>query len=138
MAPELGFSRRDRENNVRAIGVLAAAAMRRGELAICAAIAPYASARHAARVEAEAVGHFVLVHVATPLAVCEARDAKGLYARARAGLVEAFTGISGPYEPPADADLVVDTTQSAPAECANRIWHALEAAWYEPMYNSLR
>ena len=83
---------------------------RHGGLAVCAPIAPYAATRAAVRAEAEAVGDFFLVHVATPLEVCEQRDRKGLYAKARAGLIPHFTGISDPYEEPNDAELVVDTS----------------------------
>ncbi len=74
----------------------------------------------------EPAGGFVLVHVATPLEVCEARDRKGLYAKARAGVVKEFTGISDPYEPPADAEVVLDTTQLTPAEAAQEILSHLE------------
>ena len=79
-------------------------------MAICAPIAPYDATRKEARRLIEPLGGFVLVHVATPLEVCEARDRKGLYAKARAGLVKEFTGISDPYEAPADAELVIDTS----------------------------
>ncbi|GGL11587.1 adenylyl-sulfate kinase [Planomonospora parontospora] len=107
----LGFSREDRDLNIRRIGFVAAEAARHGGLAICAPIAPYAATRDEVRVMVEAVGaDFLLVHVATPLAECERRDRKGLYAKARAGLIPEFTGISAPYEEPDDADLVVDTT----------------------------
>jgi sulfate adenylyltransferase len=106
----LGFSREDRDLNIRRIGFVAAEAARHGGLAICAPIAPYAATRDEVRAMVEAVGaDFLLVHVATPLAECERRDRKGLYAKARAGLIPEFTGISAPYEEPDDADLVVDT-----------------------------
>ncbi|GIH91587.1 hypothetical protein Psi01_22170 [Planobispora siamensis] len=107
----LGFSREDRDLNIRRIGFVAAEAARHGGLAICAPIAPFASTREEVRAMVEAVGaDFLLVHVATPLAECERRDRKGLYAKARAGLIPEFTGISSPYEEPEDADLTVDTT----------------------------
>lgn len=108
----LGFDRESRELNVRRIGYVAALVAEHGGLAICAPIAPFAAARADMRARAEAVGEFVLVHVSTPLEVCEARDRKGLYAKARAGLVPEFTGISSPYEQPTDADLVIDTTDT--------------------------
>ncbi len=108
----LGFDRESRELNVRRIGFVAALVAEHGGLAICAPIAPFAAARADMRARAEAVGEFVLVHVSTPLEVCEARDRKGLYAKARAGLVPEFTGISSPYEEPTDADLVIDTTDT--------------------------
>ncbi|MEV4095324.1 adenylyl-sulfate kinase [Streptosporangium saharense] len=107
----LTFSRQDRDLNIRRIGFVAAEAARHGGLAICAPIAPYAATRAEVREMVEAVGaDFLLVHVATPLEECERRDRKGLYAKARAGLIPEFTGISDPYEEPEDADLVLDTT----------------------------
>ena len=106
----LTFSREDRDLNIARIGYVATEVARHGGIAICAPIAPYAAARAAVRSMVSEVGDFVLVHVATPLAVCEARDRKGLYAKARAGVIGSFTGISDPYEEPADADLVLDTS----------------------------
>ncbi|MGZ4582518.1 MAG: adenylyl-sulfate kinase [Nocardioidaceae bacterium] len=107
----LGFSREDRDTNIRRIGFVAAEVARHGGIAICAPIAPYAATRAAVRAMAvEAGAEFVLVHVATPLEVCEARDRKGLYAKARAGLIPEFTGVSDPYEEPDDADLRLDTS----------------------------
>ncbi|MFD0736866.1 adenylyl-sulfate kinase [Planotetraspora mira] len=107
----LTFSREDRDLNIRRIGFVAAEVARHGGLAICAPIAPYASTRDEVRAMAEEVGaDFLLIHVATPLEECERRDRKGLYAKARAGLIPEFTGISDPYEEPDDAELVLDTT----------------------------
>jgi sulfate adenylyltransferase len=106
----LTFSRADRDLNVARIGFVAAEIARHGGIAICAPIAPYAAARARVREMVSGVGDFLLVHVATPVEVCEARDRKGLYAKARAGLISQFTGISDPYEEPADADLVIDTS----------------------------
>jgi len=106
----LTFSREDRDLNIARIGYVATEVARHGGIAICAPIAPYASARAAVRSMVSEVGDFVLVHVSTPLAVCEARDRKGLYAKARAGVIGSFTGISDPYEEPEDADLVLDTS----------------------------
>jgi sulfate adenylyltransferase len=107
----LTFSREDRDLNIARIGYVAAEVARHGGIAICAPIAPYAAAREGVRRMVSEVGDFVLVHVSTPLEVCEARDRKGLYAKARAGLIGSFTGISDPYEEPDDADVVVDTSQ---------------------------
>jgi sulfate adenylyltransferase len=108
----LGFSREDRDTNVRRIGFVAAEVARHGGIAICAPIAPYAATRAAVRAMVEqAGGVFLLIHVATPIEVCEARDRKGLYAQARAGLVTGFTGVSDPYEEPVDADVHVDTAR---------------------------
>jgi sulfate adenylyltransferase len=107
----LTFSKQDRDLNIRRIGFVAAEVARHGGLAICAPIAPYAATRDEVRHMVEGVGaDFVLVHVATPLPECERRDRKGLYAKARAGLIPEFTGISSPYEEPDDADLTLDTT----------------------------
>ena len=107
----LSFSKEDRETNIRRIGWVAAEIARHGGLAVCSPIAPFDATRQQVRsyVE-EAGGAFFLVHVATPLEECERRDRKGLYAKARAGVIPEFTGISSPYEAPADADVVVDTT----------------------------
>ena len=114
----LGFSRADRELNVRRIGWVAAQLAAHGGIAVCAPIAPYASMRAEMRAMAEDHGRFVLVHVATPLEVCEARDRKGLYAKARAGEIKEFTGISDPYDEPADADIVVGLDPDEDAEAA--------------------
>ncbi|WP_205629711.1 adenylyl-sulfate kinase [Jiangella muralis] len=106
----LGFSKEDRDRNVERIGFVAAEIARHGGVAVCAPIAPFAATRARVRALAQAHGDFLLIHVATPLAECERRDRKGLYARARAGEIAEFTGISSPYEEPGDADLVLDTT----------------------------
>jgi sulfate adenylyltransferase len=107
----LTFSREDRDLNIARIGYVATEVARHGGIAICAPIAPYAAARGRVRKMVTEVGDFVLVHVSTPLEVCEARDRKGLYAKARAGVIGSFTGISDPYEEPDDADVVIDTSQ---------------------------
>lgn len=107
----LSFSRADRETNIRRIGFVAAEIGRHGGVAICSPIAPFdATRQEVRRMVEDGGGGFVLVHVATPLAECERRDRKGLYARARAGQIPDFTGISSPYETPQDADIHVDTT----------------------------
>ena len=106
----LTFSRADRDLNIARIGYVAAEIARHGGIAICAPIAPYAAARAGVRAMVSEVGDFLLVHVSTPLEVCEARDRKGLYAQARAGVIGSFTGISDPYEAPDDADVVIDTS----------------------------
>ena len=127
LASELGFSRADRDTNVRRIGYVAAEITKHGGVALAAPIAPYAATRAQVRAMVEAYGRFVLVHVATPLEVCEARDRKGLYAKARAGLIPEFTGISDPYEAPTDADLVLDTSQVPVDEAAERVLALLAA-----------
>jgi sulfate adenylyltransferase len=121
MSPDLGFSKQDRDINVRRIGQAALDVTRNGGLAVCAPIAPYADVRDEVRRMIAPIGGFVLVYVATPLHVCEARDPKGLYARARAGLLEHFTGISDPYEPPDAPDVVVDTSYTSPDEATRQI-----------------
>ena len=130
LSSELGFSKEHRDINIRRIGYVASEITKSGGIAICAPIAPYDSTRKAVRKLVEAGGGFVLVHVATPLEVCEARDRKGLYAKARAGLIPEFTGISDPYEEPADAEVVIDSTAFSPDEAANQIILQLERLGY--------
>ena len=127
LSSELGFSKEHRDLNIRRIGYVASEITKHGGIAICAPIAPYDRTRKDVRALIDPVGGFLLVHVATPLEVCEARDRKGLYAKARAGLVKEFTGISDPYEAPADAEVVIDTTDITPAEAAQQILLYLEA-----------
>ena len=129
----LGFSREDRETNIRRIGWVGAEISRHGGVAICSPIAPFdATRQEVRRMTAAAGGGFVLVHVATPLEECERRDRKGLYARARAGEIPDFTGISSPYEEPADADLRVDTTGRSVEECLDEVLGVLADADYVP------
>jgi sulfate adenylyltransferase len=106
----LTFSRADRDLNIARIGYVAAEVARHGGIAICAPIAPYAQTRATARELVTEVGDFLLIYISTPVDVCAARDRKGLYAKARAGLIQGFTGVSDPYEEPRDADLVLDTS----------------------------
>ena len=121
LSAELGFDVASRERNVERIGWVAALVARHGGIAVAAPIAPFEASRARVRAMAEAAGAaFLLVWVSTPLEVCEARDRKGLYARARAGEVKDFTGISSPYEPPRDADLVIDTTTTTVDEAVDR------------------
>ncbi|WP_229400665.1 adenylyl-sulfate kinase [Micromonospora okii] len=134
----LTFSKADRDLNVRRIGWVAAEIARHRGVGICCPIAPYAAARATAREMAHAAGAgFVLVHVATPIEVCEQRDRKGLYARARAGLLTGMTGIDDPYEVPRDADVVVDTTHISVEEAVDAVMHHLtETGWVEPRLQS--
>jgi len=129
----LGFSRADRETNILRIGFVAAEISRHGGLAVCSPIAPFESTRQQVRELVErAGGGFVLVHVATPLEECERRDRKGLYAKARSGEIMDFTGISSPYEEPAEA-IKVDTTNRDIAECLAELLDALAAdGWLNP------
>jgi sulfate adenylyltransferase len=129
----LTFSRADRHLNVLRLGFVAAEVTRHGGVCVCAPIAPFAATRAEVRRMVEAVGGFALVHVATPLAECERRDVKGLYARARAGEIPAFTGISDPYEAPVDADLVLDTTTTTVTEAVEHILDVLASrGWVRP------
>jgi sulfate adenylyltransferase len=109
----LGFSREDRNTNVERIGWVASLVSAAGGIAVCAPIAPFEESRARVREFAERAGDYLLVHVSTPLEICEQRDRKGLYAKARSGLIPDFTGIDSPYESPEDADLVVDTSQTS-------------------------
>ena len=117
----LTFSRADRDLNIARIGYVAAEVARHGGIAICAPIAPYAEARAAARRMVTEVGDFLLIYVSTPVDVCAARDRKGLYAKARAGLITGFTGVSDPYEEPRDADLVLDTSVMTRQEAVDTV-----------------
>jgi sulfate adenylyltransferase len=129
LSSELGFSREHRDINIRRIGFVASEITKNGGIAICAPIAPYDAVRKAVRAAIAPEGGFILVHVATPIEVCEQRDRKGLYAKARAGLVKEFTGISDPYEVPTDADVTVGA-EATPEEAAQQILLHLEAEGY--------
>jgi sulfate adenylyltransferase len=117
----LTFSRADRDLNIARIGFVAAEIARHGGIAVCAPIAPFGAARAQVRQMVSETGDFFLIHVATPIEVCEARDRKGLYAKARAGIISQFTGVSDPYEEPADAELVIDTSEVTRAEAVQTI-----------------
>jgi len=130
LSSELGFSRDHRDLNVRRVGFVASEITRNGGAALCALIAPYQGPRQEVREMVESAGGFVLVHVATGIEVCEQRDRKGLYARARAGLLPEFTGVSDPYEVPADAELVIDTAEESAEQAADRIIAHLRAEGY--------
>jgi sulfate adenylyltransferase len=116
----LGFSREDRDTNIRRIGFVAAEIVRHEGAVICAAVSPYEAARNDAR---GMVGpdRFLLVYVDTPLAECERRDTKGMYARARRGELRGFTGIDDPYEPPAAPDLTLTTVDCTPEDNARKV-----------------
>jgi sulfate adenylyltransferase len=126
LSSELGFSKEHRDINIRRIGWTAALVTKNGGIALCAPIAPYDSVRKEVRSMIEPNGGFVLVHVATTLEMCEERDRKGLYAKARAGVIKEFTGISDPYETPQDAEIVIDTADFSPDEAAQEIILYLE------------
>ena len=121
LTSELGFSKEHRDLNVQRVGYVASEITKHGGIAICALIAPYAQAREKARELVERYGTFVEVHVSTPLEVCEKRDVKGLYEKARKGLIQGFTGIDDPYEEPDSAELVIDTSTTTPEELAQSV-----------------
>jgi len=126
LSSELGFSKEHRDINIRRIGFVASEITKNGGIALCAPIAPYDSIRKEVRAMIQPYGGFILVHLATPIETCEARDRKGLYAKARAGLVKEFTGVSDPYEVPVDAEVILDTTDMTPEEAAQEIFLYLE------------
>ncbi len=130
LSSELNFSKEHRDINIRRIGYVASEITKNGGIAICAPIAPYDALRKEVRATIEPGGGFVLVHVATPIETCEERDRKGLYAKARAGILKEFTGISDPYEVPTDADLVIDASQLSQEEAAQEILLFLEREGY--------
>ena len=125
LSSELDFSKEHRDLNIRRIGWVAGEVVKHGGTVVVAAIAPYEAAREEARALVEQHGRFVLVHLATPLEVCEQRDVKGLYAKARAGEIREFTGISDPYEPPLRAEVVVDTSVTSLEESVALIRSAM-------------
>ena len=126
LSSELGFSREHRDLNIQRIGFVASEITKNGGAAICAPIAPYAVTRAQVREMIEPYGGFIEVHVSTPIEVCEQRDRKGLYAKARAGLIKGFTGIDDPYEAPENPELAIDTTKYTPDEAAVKIILKLE------------
>ena len=130
LSSELGFSKPHRDLNVRRIGFVASEITKNRGVAICAPIAPYAATRRDVREMIEAHGAMIEIHVSTPLEVCEARDRKGLYARARKGGILEFTGISDPYEEPEEPELRIDTTDLSPMQAAQEIYLYLLAKGY--------
>jgi len=138
LSSELGFSREHRDLNIRRIGYVASEITKNGGIAICAPIAPYDALRKEIRSSIQSGGGFILVYLETPLDVCEGRDRKGLYAKARAGLVQQFTGISDPYEEPTDADVVINTSEVSPEEAAQQIFLHLEIEGYIGMNSATR
>ncbi len=127
LSSELGFSKEHRDLNILRIGYVASEITKNGGIAICAPIAPYTSTRRAVREMIEPHGGFLEIHVATPLEICEGRDRKGLYAKARAGIIQSFTGISDPYEVPEKAEMTIDTTELTPDLAAHRVIVKLES-----------
>ena len=130
LSSELGFSKEHRDLNIMRVGFVASEITKNGGIALCASIAPYEWVRKHNQEMISKVGGYILVHISTPLEVCEERDRKGLYAKARAGIIKEFTGISDPYEEPIDADVSIDTSNITPEEAADRILHHLESIGY--------
>ena len=130
LSSELGFSKEHRELNIQRIGYVASEITKNRGIAICAPIAPYSATRRTVREMVSQYGGFIEVHVATPLDVCEERDRKGLYAKARAGLIKQFTGIDDPYEEPESPEVVVDTSRYSADELAQQILLQLEKQGY--------
>jgi len=130
LSSELGFSKEHRDINIRRIGWVASEITKNGGIAICAPIAPYEAVRQEVRSMIEPLGGFILVHVSTPIGVCESRDRKGLYAKARAGIVKEFTGVSDPYEVPGRAEVRVDTTDVSAEAAAQQVILHLQTEGY--------
>lgn len=124
---QLGFSKQDRDENVKRVGWLAAEITKHQGIAICALIAPYEEARQWVRAQVSEHGAFIEIHVATPLSTCEERDPKGLYKKARAKTIQHFTGIDDPYMPPVSPELVIDTTNQSIDFCIEKILVYLQA-----------
>jgi sulfate adenylyltransferase len=130
LSSELGFSKEHRDLNILRIGYVASEITKNGGIAICAPIAPYANVRKQNKDLISSVGGYMLVHISTPIEVCEQRDRKGLYAKARAGIIKEFTGISDPYQEPENPDLRIDTTDITPEEAANMVVLHMEHLGY--------
>jgi sulfate adenylyltransferase len=132
LSSELGFSREHRNINVHRIGFVASEITKNGGIAICAPIAPYTAMRREVRDLIEQYGAFIEIHVATSLEVCESRDRKGLYAKARKGIIPEFTGISDPYEIPESAEISIDTENKSPMQAAQEIMlHLLKEGYLD-------
>lgn len=130
LSSELGFSKAHRDINIRRIGFVASEITKHGGIAVCAPIAPYALTRRDVRALIEAWGGFIEVHVSTSIEVCEQRDRKGLYAKARAGQIPEFTGVSDPYEVPENPELAIDTANFSVDEAVQKIVLKLEHEGY--------
>ncbi len=124
--PATGFSREERDAHVRRVGFLASRLERHGIVVLTALISPYAASRAFARTLCR---NFIEIHVSTPLAVCESRDVKGLYAKARRGELRSFTGIDDPYETPSSADITIDTSVTPLEDATRRVLHRLHRSY---------
>lgn len=130
LSSELGFSKEHRDLNILRIGYVASEITKHGGIVICAPIAPYQSIRRKVREMISEVGGFIQVYVSTPIEVCEARDRKGLYAKARAGILQQFTGVNDPYEVPEKPELTINTQACTADEAAQRILLTLASMGY--------
>jgi len=130
LSSELGFSRKHRDLNIQRIGFVASEITKNGGIAICAPIAPYESVRKYNRELVSKVGSYIEVHVSTPLEKCEERDVKGLYAKARKGIIKGFTGIDDPYEVPKNPELTIDTSNIAQEEAVHIVFNYLDNEGY--------
>jgi sulfate adenylyltransferase len=126
LSSELGFSKEHRDLNVQRIGFVAAEIAKHGGVAICAPIAPYEATRHLVRELHKNMGNFFEIYISTPLEICELRDRKGLYKKARAGILKNFTGIDDPYELPLNPELTIDTSNYTVAQSVELIFNALK------------
>lgn len=123
----LGFSKEDRDENIRRIGFVAHLLTRNGVIVLVSAISPYREIRQEVKAK---IGDFIQVFVNAPLEVCEQRDVKGLYKKARAGEIKHFTGIDDPYEIPTDPDVECRTDIETEAESVAKVWQKLQASGY--------
>ncbi len=130
LSSELDFSKAHRDLNVQRIAYVASEINKHGGIAICALIAPFATARQKAKAVISQQGGFIEIYVATPLSECERRDCKGLYAKARAGEIENFTGLSSPYEPPENPDICLNTEDMTLQQCVDVVLQYLKAQGY--------
>ncbi|MCD8542940.1 MAG: adenylyl-sulfate kinase [Gammaproteobacteria bacterium] len=130
LSSELGFSKEHRDVNILRIGYVASEITKHGGIAICAPIAPYANTRRQVREMIEAYGVFIEIYISTSLALCESRDRKGLYKKARSGVIKEFTGISDPYDVPDKADIVINTAEHSIEQEVDMIIHRLQALGY--------
>ena len=134
LTKDLGYSKRDRDENIRRISYVAKLLSRNGVVAIVAAISPYRDLRDEARQD---IGRFVEVYVKCGLEVCAARDVKGMYKKAFKGEIQNFTGVSDPYEPPLNPEVVVDTERESPSESTAKVLAALSALEHSDHFESL-
>ncbi len=130
LSSELTFTKEHRNLNVSRIGYVASEITKNRGIAICAPIAPYEESRHHVREQVSQYGGYILIYMSTPLEVCEQRDRKGLYAKAKAGIIKGVTGIDDPYEIPDDAEMIIDTTELVPSEAAEQVLRYLREQGY--------